>query len=1136
MQTTAESPAPQWLRVEDHDARQPSAGRALSTAHSSHPRLSWVVPLVRQGQRQIAYRVIAAAGDGDPREIAETAAEALLLDTGRVESAENAHVRWPSRPIVAHSRLRWAVQTWDEHGTASCWSEPAELVLGPLELTDWTASWVAVLPTKAVRRSFRTDQAVARATLHLAGHGQFRAAIDGTPVNADACDPSRTALSRATVRSYDVSSLLESPAEHVVAVAVGIGHYRLALQAARVLAELVVEFADGSVRRIGTGPDWRYADSPVTTDEPFYLEAHDARRGRDWASPGADSSGWPTARPAEGPETVTPDAGPPVCVVEEIVATRVAESSGAVYDVGRNVAARSRVVLHGVEPGTEVEIVHGEKLDAAGQVDTLNIRLPDDADRERQLVRWICRGDHEVIEAWFAVHGFRYVEVRGLPAGARAEVVARVLHSDLASTGCFQSDDALLDRMVEMAARTQRNNTHSHPEDCPTREQGGWTGDASVSAEAAFCHLDMAGVYRHWLTDVMADQRADGGILGVTPHLQGEALVQPADPVWGSAMTEIPLQHWRSVGDPSLIELTLPAMRRWVEWQLGTVEGGVVRHADISYGADWLAPEQTPPILLQTAAVIRSLRALAELERAVGNEAHAADRDRQADDLVGTSRSQFRDPVTGKWGNGSQASGAVALISGMANGSEQRQLTEAIAVDMHHRDNRLSSGFAGTQSVVRAMSAADGGISLLDALHQPTQPGIGSMLVDGPGTFWETWWIDDGNVGVASLDHVGLAAPFAAWAWRTVAGIAPLTAGYRRFAIAPRLLGPVGHCRAQLETGRGRIEVVWQLDGTELTAELVVPVGAVAVVSLPGVEAEDLLVDGRPARDHPRAKLTAGGTELESGRYLLVASGVERAERTAAIGAAPDVPPGGSCRVPVMAAERTAATIKSGWKVSQADGQLLVTAGPDVTVGDSAELALIDADGRPVARRTVRAGVSGTWLSNGVCDPRWTADDSMTVEVLEKTYVCTPVYHGPIPSPVIEARLPQLRAGETRWLRLPFADPVDLGPATVVHAEFDLCGPYLPGRTVIPVLRITTAPGERRTGTTRALPVSWNRVAVDVAGWPGAKEITEIAVGLVWKDVHDWARGPKYEIGAVKAADTLFRVGRVGWTSAPRTW
>ncbi|MEU4396803.1 hypothetical protein [Kribbella sp. NPDC023855] len=45
------------------------------------------------------------------------------------------------------------------------------------------------------------------------------------------------------------------PGEHVIAVAAGIGHHRLALTTAIVLAELFLEIADGTVRRIGTGPD-----------------------------------------------------------------------------------------------------------------------------------------------------------------------------------------------------------------------------------------------------------------------------------------------------------------------------------------------------------------------------------------------------------------------------------------------------------------------------------------------------------------------------------------------------------------------------------------------------------------------------------------------------------------------------------------------------------------------------------------------------------------------------------------------------------------------------------------------------------------------------------------------------------------
>ncbi|MEE4540374.1 family 78 glycoside hydrolase catalytic domain [Streptomyces sp. V4-01] len=1142
-------PAPVDLRVEDHRAADCDPGaasdrsRALPVAGSDRPRLSWTVPLVRQGQRQSAYRVVAChdRDAAEPAALADTpGGPAPLWDSGRIESDRTAHVRWDGPRPAAHSTVRWQVRVWDEHGQESPWSRPAALVTGPLTADDWTARWIEGPAGGGVRTEFDLDpREVLRARLHLTGHGLLRAHLDGRPVNADASDPSRTSLTRAAARGYDVTALLADAPRHALAVATGIGHYREVLSRPRLLAELLVEMRDGSTVRVATGPGWRRGPTSVVREDTFYLEEHDARTGDGWTRAGFDSPLWEPAAAAEDPpRTVVPDAGPPVTVVEEIPATRLPTPGAYVFDLGRNIAGRSRVEVRGAAPGTRLEIVHGEKLNAAGHVDTLNIRLPHDRERERQVLAWTCAGGSDTAEAWFAVHGFRYVEVHGLPAGARLEVTGRVLHSDAPVTGRFTSDDPLLDRLVDMAARTQLNNTHAHPEDCPTREAAGWTGDASVSAEAALAHLGMAGVYRHWLDDVAADQRPDGGVLGVAPHLLG-AMVQPADPVWGAAMTEIPLQHWRHVGDEDFVARLLPAMRRWCDWQLATLSGGVVRHADISFGADWLAPERTPPVMLQTAAVLRSLRALAELETAAGDPGQATRRARQADALGDSARAVLHDPVTGDWADAGQGSAALALTSGLArDGAESEALRAHLRADVAARGDRVATGFSATQAVVRSLAADDGGTALLAAVHQPAQPGIGAMLADGPGTFWETWWIDDDNAGVASLDHIGLGAPFAAWAWTHVAGLRPLTAGYRRFAVAPRLLGPVGRARGSVDTVRGRIDFGWRYDAGTLTADLEVPVGATAELSLPGVGAQCLTVDGVPAAEHEHAVVAGDAVELPAGRYRLAAAGVPASAAAPAVACVSDVPVGGTARTAVLlpgGAGDVTARIDPGWSAVLDGDRLEIGAPAGAAPGSTARVELRDGGGRRLAGRTVRAGRAGQWLSDGVPADGWTAGAGTRLTVVDGTFVCSPVFHAPIPGPIIEVSGPDLAPDTTRWVRLALPDGADLREAAFAFADFDLCAPGPGGRTVVPVLRLTAADGTTAEGTERPLPACWNRVCVDLSGLASRGEIVEVAVGARWLDTPDPARGPLTPLdGGVSPLD--FRVARIGWTSGPRTW
>ncbi len=1070
------SPAPHRVRADGILLDGPPAGRAVALVGSPRPAVSFEVPLLRQGQRQIGYQV---------RRWARTESVGADGITGPVvRSSANRGIAWDARPLRPFEALRLAVRTLDEHERFSPWSNPVTVTAGPFAAADWAADWISVPPTHEARGT--SDRAGAgpidQAVLHLAGWGTLRVSCQGTVINGDHLDPTDASLHRATSRAYDVTDLLPATDAPIrLAVVAGLGHYYRVLEQVRLIAVLRIDYADGSVQTIGTGPGWTHAATSMVTDRPFYLEEHDARVGEQPDAGPVTLVETDALPPA--PALIEPNVGPAVRVVREVAAREIGRPAAGVrvFDVGENVAARVRLQLRGTRAGQRIESVQGEKV-AHGRVDTTNIRLPDDRDTERQVLGWTCASAAETAEPWFGVRGFRYVEVRGLEPDTQVAVSARVLHSDVERTGSLRTASPELTRLVDMAVRTQLNNTHGYPEDCPTREQGGWTGDAAVSAEAALSHLDLTGVYRNWLRDVELDMSPPGGVPGLTPMVQHAAATQPADPVWGAAMTEIPWQMWQVTGDVGLVGPFLPAMRRWADWQIGTLNDGVVRCADISFGADWLAFEQTPPVLLQTAAVVVSLRRLADLEEAAGDPAGSARRREQADEVVAAARRELHDPESGTWANDSQGALAVAATTGLAPAAEVPALQQRLAGLVARRGGRLATGFSATRAAVRALADLDGGRALLAAVLQPAQPGIGAMLVDGPGTFWETWWIDDANVGVASLDHIGLAAPFAAWVWRDVAGLVITEPGFRRFALMPRLADRVSGASFRLHTVRGAIAADWSLLEQQFSARIEVPVGATAAVVVPGHSAVPT-VDGRT--DHPLARLETDAN---------------------------------GCHVVVVPAGR--------YLVEAAEVRPLDPAGP--IPGESAG----EHDMPP------RRPIGALWLSDGAAS-RWRSPDpAARIVTRTETVVCTPVYHEPIPGPTVDIEIADLRTGlddPGQLLVLEQDGPLDLGRARTVFGHIDVDNATLPGRRLQLVLRLTGADGTSVVGRVRPLPIQWNRVAVDVGDWAGRAQVTGVAIGVAWTDEAEPARGPRVPLPPPPHR-FCYRLGRVGWSAARKTY
>ena len=1040
---------------------------ALPVATCDRPRLSWVVPLTRSGQKQTGFHIVAASGDGPLR-------DADLWDSGLVDSDQNYGIIWGGPPLSAGTIVRWAVRVRDDRHTLSEWSEVVEFFTPPLQAADWTGQWISVPATKAALVHFEIVPSPGRAILHFAAQGWMRAIIDGHVVNAEARDPCDTARTRAVSRSYEVTSCFDQTrSSHVFAFVGALGHHHEVLDAPRLLAELVVTSSSGETKRIVTSADWSIAPTSLLVESPFFAEVHDVNCLDEWMHPhskgehrtpaalvsSSSAARWPL------PKVVSPDAGPAIRVVGERKAKALDSTTAAqVFDVGDNVAARSRVRLSGTRLGQRVIVAHGEMLDQKGRVDTTNIHLPWGHEQERQVLEWICAGGDETIEPWFAIYGFRYLEVRGVESAQVAQVTARVMHSDVEVIGSFSSSDPLVDRLVAQAVRTQLNNTHGHPEDCPTREHGGWTGDASVSAEAALSFLDIAGVYRNWLIDVAEDQCEDGGILGLTPFVISDKAKQPADPVWGSAMTEIPWQLWRHTGDAIALGSLLPAMRRWCDWQIGTVDGGVVKHADISYGADWLAPKQTPPVLLQTAAVVRSLRALADIEEAQGEHGAADTRRGQIRTLTQSARSALWDPEESVWGNGSQASYGVALASGLVEDGERAVVCSRLEQAIKGHGGRLSTGYAGTQSVVRALSEIEAGAQLFKLVHEPSQPGIGAMLVDGPGTFWEMWWIDQSQVGTASLDHIGLAAPFAAWAWRYLAGLRPIEAGYRVFSVDLRSSSLVTSLDVKMMTIRGEIRIRWSGTVGQVDLRVVVPVGAEALI-IPREGTKDIQIDGLDERFSPNSDLRLG-----SGQHHLLL-----------IAPSDPQPPLSPIFPPVR------------------DHSILWLSGPR------------DVD---------------QWSS---------AHDHSSVRRIRERWVCSPVFHEPVDGDILEVSHRDLPADEERFISLRFDLPLALHDSRFIFAHVDVDNGILPGRVVRPTLCARSVDGTERVGTTRVMPVAWNRIAIDIADWAGRTAVKEISIGISWSRKHDISRGADVEPPA-GPVDFAMMVSRVGHSWAKRTW
>ena len=126
------------------------------------------------------------------------------------------------------------------------------------------------------------------------------------------------------------------------------------------------------------------------------------------------------------------------------------------------------------------------------------------------------------VETWqpkFTFHGFRYVELTGLPSPPSLDsVTGIVIGSDVPHAGDFTCSDPRINQLQSNIQWGQRGNYLSVPTDCPQRnERLGWMGDAQVFIRTATFNAAVAAFFTNWLVDVDDARQKDGAFSDVSP-------------------------------------------------------------------------------------------------------------------------------------------------------------------------------------------------------------------------------------------------------------------------------------------------------------------------------------------------------------------------------------------------------------------------------------------------------------------------------------------------------------------------------------------------------------------------------------------------------------------------------------------
>ena len=284
-----------------------------------------------------------------------------------------------------------------------------------------------------------------------------------------------------------------------------------------------------------------------------------------------------------------------------------------VFDLGQNMVGWVRLAVRG-ERGAAVTLRFAEMLEPDGTLHLANLRSA------RPQETYVLRGggDVEVFEPRFTFHGFRYVEVTGLPEPPTLETITGlVVHSDTPWTGRFECSSELVNQLWRNVTWGQRGNFLSVPTDCPQRDERlGWLADAQVFLPSAALNMDVAAFITKWGDDILDAQSAEGAYPDVAPRLAAE---RDGAPAWADAGVIVPWVIHERYGDVRIIERHWDAMERYVAYVVRHNPDLLWRHRRNNDYGDWLSVgADTPREVLGTAYLAYDAKLMARMARAIG--------------------------------------------------------------------------------------------------------------------------------------------------------------------------------------------------------------------------------------------------------------------------------------------------------------------------------------------------------------------------------------------------------------------------------------------------------------------------------------------------------------------------------------
>lgn len=724
--------------------------------------------------------------------------------------------------------------------------------------------------------NFEIDKKHDKITLYVTGLGLFEASINGKKVGDTFFDPGESNFGkRVYYCTYDITSMVHEGLNEI-GITLGNGQYtnfivnptmekdgeliephRYQKNDGKVFAEgiygvkkaIAVIEADGE-KIIVTDENWLVADSPITFNGWYGGEDYDATR---------EIISWDKAKLMQPPKGVLAERFfSPVRVIEKIEPVSITKTGESyIVDFGKNGAGVPHIMLNTTPAmrGIKIKMLPCEELTDEGFADQRSSTQSWSETKKCEISdSYIIKGTG--VEEWhpvFCYHGFRYLEVQGMPYEPDSDTFRYYrLMADNPKSGYFETDNILLQRINDMTDRSIESNMFFAFTDCPQIEKLGWLETSHLMFKSMAYGWDI----KTWIPKIAQDMAdsvqiedmGDGEKFGYMPAIVPEyhrIMGLHHDVNWGGACIMTPWYYYKFYNDKSILKHASAGRFYINHLSLHEKDGLLDNYSQMG---DWgQINENTPTKLVENCAYYLLLKTYANILFEQAKDILGMDGAKEVAKLYfekaeGVKKAFHENEVcynkeTKVYGNGSQASYGCVLFSGICLDENIDSALKGLVDAVKRADYHLTSGEVGLKQVFSVLNKYGYDDIVYKMVTNPTQPSY-RYFADKNLTclpeYWnyeEPWWGMVRSRNHAMMGHVK------EWLVQGVLGVR--YESLDDITIKPYVPENTTYACGSFICGLGKVEVAWKTNDNKIAINVQAPEGMHVKVCAPeGFELE----------------------------------------------------------------------------------------------------------------------------------------------------------------------------------------------------------------------------------------------------------------------------------------------------------